>query len=73
MVVSDRVLTDLQDGGLAGAFCAGGDGLGVFEGDDVERGYAVPVAPSGIDDAGRGDERHGVRLFRIWRGLRLNG
>jgi hypothetical protein len=53
-VVSHRVLADLEDGGDADPLRGVHDGLGVFEGDDVEGGGRVAAAGSPPDEVGGG-------------------
>ena len=58
------VLADLQDDGPAGPFGPGDDGLGVLEGDDVERHHSRARAVCGGDEVGGSGKRHQMSFRR---------
>ena len=62
-----RVLADLQDHRPAGLFGAGDDGLGVLEGDDVERHDTGASTMRGSHEIGSSGDRH-LRSYplRCW-------
>lgn len=56
---ADSVLAYLHDHWQAGRFGTGGVGLGVLDGDDVERAGAPPGVAAVPNDLAGGHQRHG--------------